>query len=49
MIAEYSPRYLQQLTRPSYLAPDIISAIIDATQPVDQTGRKLLRIGSVPL
>jgi site-specific DNA recombinase len=49
MIAEYSPRHLQQLTRLSYLAPDIITAIIDGTQPVDLTGRKILRIGSVPL
>lgn len=49
MIAEYSPRHLQQLTRLSYLAPDIISSIIDGTQPVDLTGRKILRIGSVPL
>tara|TARA_R110002049_G_scaffold203009_2_gene373505 strand:+ start:183 stop:1799 length:1617 start_codon:yes stop_codon:yes gene_type:complete len=49
MIAEYSSRHLQQLTRLSYLAPDIISAIIDGTQPVDLTGRKILRIGSVPL
>ena len=49
MIAEYSPRHLQQLTRLSYLAPDIISAIVDGTQPVDLTGRKILRIGSVPL
>ncbi|MFT5329016.1 MAG: site-specific DNA recombinase [Parasphingorhabdus sp.] len=49
MIAEYSPRHLQQLVRLSYLAPDIISAIVDGTQPVDLTGRKILRIGSVPL
>ncbi len=49
MIADYSQRHLQQLTRLSYLAPDIISAIIDGTQPVDLTGRKILRIGSVPL
>lgn len=49
MIAEYSPRHIQQLTRLSYLAPDIISAIVDGTQPVDLTGRKILRIGSVPL
>lgn len=49
MIAEYSPRHLQQLTRLSYLAPDIITAIVDGTQPVDLTGRKILRIGSVPL
>ena len=49
MIAEYSPRHLQQLVRLSYLAPDIISAIIDGTQPGDLTGRKILRIGNVPL
>jgi site-specific DNA recombinase len=49
MIAEYSPRHLQQLTRLSYRAPDIITAIIDGTQPADLTGRKILRIGSVPL
>ncbi len=49
MIAEYSPRHLQQLTRLSYLAPDIITAIVEGTQPVDLTGRKILRIGSVPL
>ena len=49
MIAEYSPRHLQQLTRLSYLAPDIVSAIVDGTQPVDLTGRKILRIGNVPL
>ncbi|MEQ8742363.1 recombinase family protein [Parasphingorhabdus sp.] len=49
MIAEYSPRHLQQLARLSYLAPDIISAIVDGTQPVGLTGRRILRIGSVPL
>jgi site-specific DNA recombinase len=49
MIADYSSRHLQQLVRLSYLAPDIISAIIDGTQPVDLTGRKILRIGNVPL
>ncbi|MEH6791148.1 hypothetical protein [Parasphingorhabdus sp.] len=49
MIAEYGPRHLQQLTRLSYLAPDIITAIVEGTQPVDLTGRKILRIGSVPL
>ncbi|MEP3451787.1 MAG: hypothetical protein ABJL11_15665 [Parasphingorhabdus sp.] len=49
MLSEYSKRHLQQLTRLSYLAPDIISAIIDGTQPVELTGRKILRIGSLPL
>lgn len=49
MLSEYSKRHLQQLTRLSYLAPDIITAIIDGSQPVDLTGRKVLRIGSMPL
>ena len=49
MIADYSARHIQQLARLSYLAPDIISAIVDGTQPVDLTGRKILRIGNVPL
>ncbi|WP_422344513.1 recombinase family protein [Parasphingorhabdus sp.] len=49
MLSQYSKRHLQQLTRLSYLAPDIISSIIDGTQPVDLTGRKILRIGSLPL
>lgn len=49
MIADYSQRHLQQLTRLAYLAPDIISSIIDGTQPVDLTGRKILRIGNLPL
>lgn len=49
MIVEYSQRHIQQLARISYLAPDIISAIIDGTQPIDLTGRKILRIGNVPL
>ena len=49
MIAEYSSRHVQQLARLSYLAPDIITAIIDGTQPVDLTGHKILRIGNVPL
>jgi hypothetical protein len=49
MISEYNQRHIQQLARISYLAPDIISAIVDGTQPVDLTGRKILRIGNVPL
>lgn len=49
MLSDYSKRHLQQLTRLSYLAPDIISSIIDGTQPVDLTARKILRIGSLPL
>lgn len=49
MITKYSQRHIQQLARISYLAPDIVSAIINGTQPIDLTGRKILRIGNVPL
>lgn len=49
LLSEYRPRHLQKLTRLSYLAPDIVSTIINGTQPVDLTGRKILRIGNVPL
>ena len=49
MIAEYSKAHLQKLTRLSFLAPDIISAIIDGSQPENLTGRRILRMGNVPL
>ncbi len=38
-----------QLVRLSYLVPDIISSIIDGTQPPDLTGRKIMRINKIPL
>ncbi|GAB5489676.1 MAG: hypothetical protein Pars2KO_32460 [Parasphingorhabdus sp.] len=47
-VAGYSKRYLHQLIRVSYLAPDIVSAILGGTQPHDLTGRKLLRAGNLP-
>ncbi|MEH6826927.1 recombinase family protein [Parasphingorhabdus sp.] len=49
MIAVYSKAHLQKLTRLSYLAPDIISTIIDGSQPENLTGRRILRMGNVPL
>ncbi|OAN99988.1 hypothetical protein A8B75_19190 [Sphingomonadales bacterium EhC05] len=49
MITEYSKAHLQKLTRLSYLAPDIISAIIDGSQPPNLTGRRILRMGNLPL
>jgi site-specific DNA recombinase len=48
-LSDYSRRYLGQLVRISWLAPDIIAAIIDGTQPVDLTGRKLTRANAIPL
>ena len=48
-LANYSRRYWGQLVRISWLAPDIIGSIIDGTQPVDLTGRKLTRANAIPL
>jgi len=48
-LSDYSHRYLGQLVRISWLAPDIIGAIIDGTQPVNLTGRKLTRANAIPL
>jgi hypothetical protein len=42
-------RELSRLARLSYLAPDIIAAILDGRQPVDLRARRLIRIGSLPL
>ena len=33
----------------SWLAPDIICAILDGTQPPQLTGRKLTRANAIPL
>ncbi|MEQ8743713.1 recombinase family protein [Parasphingorhabdus sp.] len=48
-LSDYSRRYLGQLVRISWLAPDIIGAIMDGTQPVNLTGRKLTRANAIPL
>jgi site-specific DNA recombinase len=48
-LSDYSRRYLGQLVRISWLAPDIIAAIMDGTQPVNLTGRKLTRANAIPL
>ncbi len=49
MVNHYKQRHLQQLARLSFMAPDIISAIVDGTQPPDLTGRKIMRINKIPL
>ncbi len=49
MVNHYKLRHLQQLVRLSFMAPDIICAIIDGTQPPDLTGRKIMRINKIPL
>jgi len=48
-IREYSPRYLKGLARISWLAPDMISAFLDGTQPPQLTGRRLIRANAIPL
>jgi hypothetical protein len=44
-----SPSYFTRLVRLSYLAPDIIQAILDGSQPHDLTADKLLAHSRLPL
>ena len=44
-----SPSYFTRLVRLSYLAPDIIQAILDGHQPRDLTTEKLLQHSRLPL
>ena len=44
-----SPSYFTRLVRLSYLAPDIIQAILDGCQPRDLTADKLLARSRLPL
>lgn len=41
--------YFARLIRLGYLAPDIVSAIIEGKQPASLTRQKLARIGSLPI
>ena len=47
--SHYSKRHLWQLLRISFLAPDIMSAIVEGRQPPSLTGRRLLRVTDLPL
>lgn len=47
-VSGYSRRHLNRLARLAWLAPDIISDILDGRQPPHLTGRYLLRCGDVP-
>ena len=49
LTSHYSKRHLWQLLRISFLAPDIVAAIIDGEQPPSLTGRRLLRVTDLPL
>jgi len=44
----YSKRHRWQLLRISFLAPDIVAAIIEGRQPPSLTGRRLLRATDIP-
>ena len=49
LTSHYSKRHLWQLLRISFLAPDIVTAIIEGRQPPSLTGRRLLRVTDLPL
>jgi hypothetical protein len=49
LTSHYSKRHLWQLLRISFLAPDVITAIVEGRQPPSLTGRRLLRATDLPL
>ena len=49
MVSHYSRRHLWQLLRLNWLAPDIVTAIVEGRQPHSLNGRRLLRAVDVPL
>ena len=49
MVSNYSKRHLWQLLRLNWLAPDIVTAIVEGRHPPSLTGRRLLRAADVPL
>jgi DNA invertase Pin-like site-specific DNA recombinase len=48
LTSSYSPLHRNRLARLSYLAPDIVSAIIEGRQPPALSGRRLLRAADLP-
>lgn len=48
-IGGYDQKHLNRLIRVFWLAPDIISAILEGRQPVQLTARHLLRCANIPL
>jgi site-specific DNA recombinase len=41
--------YLSRVARMSYLAPDIVQAIVEGTQPASLGAREMLRTGELPI
>ena len=48
-VSHYEKRHLHRLARMSWLAPDIITAILDGRQPVQLTARHLMRCADIPM
>jgi hypothetical protein len=48
-VSRYEKRHLHRLARMSWLAPDIITAILDGRQPVQLTARHLMRCADIPM
>lgn len=48
LVDGYSREHLVKLLRLTCLAPDIVSAIVEGRQPVELTGRRLLRAANIP-
>lgn len=49
LLANYSENHVAKLVRLSWLAPDIVDAILSGLQPGGLTGRRLLRVGNLPI
>lgn len=49
LVSHYSRRHFSQLLRISWLAPDLLTSILEGQQPPALTGRKLLRTIDLPL
>jgi hypothetical protein len=49
LVSHYSKRHFCQLLRISWLAPDLLAAVLDGRHPPTLTGRRLLRVTEVPL
>ena len=45
----HAREYFRVLLRLSYLAPDIIAAVLDGDQPASLTRQKLVRMSALPL
>ncbi|GGD87586.1 hypothetical protein GCM10011515_03940 [Tsuneonella deserti] len=48
-VAHFGRRHIERLMRISWLAPDIITAIVEGRQPVELTARRLMRASTIPL